>query len=73
MFSRRKPGSSDLRHITYLRHIPVGGAAIVRIQLTNKRGIPVEPFHLNRNTGRIILRNEGITVGAGKSILVRFL
>jgi hypothetical protein len=54
-----------LANSTYVRHIPAGGAAIVRIQLTNKRGIPVEPFNVNRDTGRIILRSEGITIGAG--------
>ena len=25
----------------------------------------IEPFQVNRNTGRVILRNEGVTVGAG--------
>jgi translation elongation factor EF-1alpha len=49
----------------------MGGAAMVRIQLTNKRGIPVEPFQVNRGTGRIVLRNEGVTVGAGKYIPIR--
>jgi len=44
---------------------------MVRIQLTNKRGIPVEPFHVNRATGRIVLRNEGVTVGAGKYITIK--
>jgi translation elongation factor EF-1alpha len=38
----------------------------VLLQLMNKRGIPVEPFHVNRSMGRIILRSEGVTVGAGK-------
>jgi translation elongation factor EF-1alpha len=47
------------------RHIPVGGAAIIQIQLVNKRGMPVEPFHVNRSTGRIVLRSEGFTIGAG--------
>lgn len=58
--------SGTLISLYALRHIPVGGAAMVRIQLTNKRGIPVEPFHVNRSTGRIVLRAEGVTVGAGK-------
>ena len=48
-----------------VRHIPVGAAAVVQIQLANKRGIPIEPFHVNRNMGRIILRSEGVTIGAG--------
>jgi len=47
------------------RHIPVGGAAIVQIALANKRGIPLEQFSINRDTGRIILRSEGVTVAAG--------
>ena len=47
------------------RHVPVGAAAIVRIELLNKRGIPIEPYRVNRYTGRVILRNEGITIGAG--------
>jgi len=55
----------ELTHFLF-RHIPIGGAAMVRIQLTNKRGIPVEPFQVNRSTGRIVLRAEGVTVGAGK-------
>jgi translation elongation factor EF-1alpha len=49
------------------RHIPIGGAAIVQLRLTNKRGIPIEPFEVNRNLGRVVLRSEGVTVGAGNS------
>jgi elongation factor 1 alpha-like protein len=48
------------------RHIPIGGAAIVQLRLTNKRGIPIEPFEVNRNLGRVVLRNEGVTIGAGR-------
>lgn len=50
-----------------IRHIPVGGAALVQIELINKRGMPLEPFHVNRDTGRVILRSEGVTVAAGAS------
>jgi len=47
------------------RHIPVGGAAVIQIALTNKRGMPLEPFHANRDIGRVVLRAEGATVAAG--------
>jgi len=67
--SKRNRGSFSRRYgtdeLTLIRHIPVGGAALVRIQLTNKRGVPMEPFHVNRTMGRVILRSEGVTVGAG--------
>jgi translation elongation factor EF-1alpha len=53
----------DLLHF---RHIPIGGAAIVQLRLTNKRGIPIEPFEVNRNLGRVVLRSEGVTIGAGR-------
>ena len=51
--------------ILIARHVPVGGAAVVKIELLNNRGIPVEPYQVNRHTGRLILRNEGVTIGAG--------
>ena len=52
--------------LTPFRHIPIGGAAIVQLRLTNKRGIPIEPFEVNRNLGRVVLRSEGVTIGAGR-------
>jgi GTP-eEF1A C-terminal domain-like len=33
------------------------------------RGMPVELFSVNRSMGRIILRNEGVTIGAGWLVL----
>jgi translation elongation factor EF-1alpha len=38
----------------------------VQLRLTNKRGIPIEPFEVNRNLGRVVLRSEGVTIGAGR-------
>jgi len=48
-----------------LSHVPSGSAAVIIIQLLNRRGIAIEPFHVNRAMGRVVLRNEGQTVGAG--------
>jgi len=65
MWSRRSLGSVMLNSLLIRSHIPQGAAAIVCIELTNKRGLPLEPFNINRNMGRVILRSEGVTVAAG--------